>query len=87
MARYGGEEFIVVLPDTDAIGAVKFAERVRQQVLALDIEHSKSPFGKVTISLGIASIKPGQSDIAADLIESADKALYKAKHDGKNCVR
>jgi diguanylate cyclase (GGDEF)-like protein len=86
-ARYGGEEFIVVLPDTDIDGANKFAERVRGQVEALDIEHGKSPFGKVTVSLGVASIKPGQSDIAEDLIESADKALYKAKHDGKNCVR
>lgn len=87
VARYGGEEFIVVLPDTDAVGAGKFAERVREQVAALDIEHSKSPFGKVTISLGIASITPVQSDEAQALIEAADKALYTAKHEGKNCVR
>ena len=87
VARYGGEEFIVVLPDTDAVGAGKFAERVREQVAALDIEHSKSPYGKVTISLGIASITPVQSDEAQDLIEAADKALYTAKHEGKNCVR
>jgi diguanylate cyclase (GGDEF)-like protein len=87
VARYGGEEFIVVLPDTDAVGAGKFAERVREQVAALDIAHSKSPFGKVTISLGIASITPGQSDEAQALIEAADKALYTAKHEGKNCVR
>ena len=86
-ARYGGEEFIVVLPDTDVVGAGKFAERVRQQVLALDIEHSKSPFGKVTISLGIASVVPGSDDEAPALIEAADQALYKAKHEGKNCVR
>ena len=86
-ARYGGEEFIVVLPDTDVVGAGKFAERVRHQVLALDIEHSKSPFGKVTISLGIASVVPGSDDEAPALIEAADQALYKAKHEGKNCVR
>ena len=86
-ARYGGEEFIVALPDTDAVGAGKFAERVRHQVLALDIEHSKSPFGKVTISLGIASVVPGSDDEAPALIEAADQALYKAKHEGKNCVR
>ena len=86
-ARYGGEEFVIVLPDTDAAGASLLAEWVRQQVFALDIEHNKSPIGKVTISLGVASVVPGQDDDAQTLVEAADKALYAAKHDGKNCVR
>jgi len=87
VARYGGEEFIVVLPDADGDGAAKFAERVRQQVEALAIEHSQSPFGRVTISLGVASAAPRLDDDSLLLIEAADKALYTAKNAGKNCVR
>jgi len=87
VARYGGEEFIIVLPDAQNAGATAFAERVRQQVEALGIEHGNSPFGRVTISLGIASAYPLQDDDPQALIEAADKALYAAKHDGKNCVR
>ncbi len=87
VARYGGEEFIVVLPDADSDGAAKFAERVRQQVEVLAIAHSQSPFGRVTISLGVASAAPRMDDDSLLLIEMADKALYAAKNAGKNCVR
>ena len=86
-ARYGGEEFVIILPDTDAAGAKVLAEWLRQQVFALDIEHVKSPYGKVTISLGVASMIPGQDDDAQALVEASDRALYAAKHGGKNCVR
>ena len=85
--RYGGEEFVIILPDTDAAGAKVLAEWLRQQVFALDIEHVKSPYGKVTISLGVASMIPGQDDDAQALVEASDRALYAAKHGGKNCVR
>ena len=87
VARYGGEEFIVILPEADSEGAAKFAERVRQQVEALAIEHSQSPFGRVTVSLGVASAEPRLDDDPLLLIEAADKALYAAKNAGKNCVR
>jgi diguanylate cyclase (GGDEF)-like protein len=87
VARYGGEEFIVVLPAADRDGAAKFAERVRQQVEMLAIEHSQSPYGRVTISLGVASVEPRMDDDPLLLVEAADKALYEAKNAGKNCVR
>ena len=47
VARYGGEEFVVTLPDTDAQGALTVAEGIRRAIAALDIEHAKSPYGRV----------------------------------------
>lgn len=84
VARYGGEEFVVILPDTDAAGALQVAEKIRQQV-------EKSPFhfkGKpvqVTISCGIAEFS-GETT-ADQVFEAADRALYQAKEGGRNQCR
>jgi diguanylate cyclase (GGDEF)-like protein len=87
VARYGGEEFVLVLPDTDAEGALVVAERVRRQ-----IESAVTPVGsgqplRVTISLGCAT-SGGKAPFigAADVLEAADKALYAAKRGGRNRV-
>ena len=85
VARYGGEEFVVVLPNTDVAGALNIAEALRAGIESLEIPHPVSPvIPIVTISLGIA-IKSATPDISPiTLIEAADKALYQAKHDGRN---
>jgi diguanylate cyclase (GGDEF)-like protein len=87
VARYGGEEFATVLPGTTEYGARIVAERVRQAVLAANIAHSASPFGQVTVSIGVASMAPECGDGPHALITLADHALYEAKAAGRNQVR
>ncbi|WP_274364252.1 PAS domain S-box protein [Paenibacillus thermotolerans] len=87
IARYGGEEFVVLLPETDCLGARHVAERLRQETETLGIPHTKSQVSdKVTISLGVASIIPPLHYETHDLIHAADRALYAAKRKGKNRV-
>lgn len=74
--RYGGEEFLVILPETDARGAARFAERLRVAVAAST---------RVTISLGVAQASHTRSD-RLSLMQAADEALYQAKADGRNRV-
>lgn len=88
VARYGGEEFAIVLPDTDILGAYEVAERVRNNIEILGIEHLKSDnYGFVTISSGIASVIPERNSVPTEIISEADIALYKAKKEGRNKVR
>jgi diguanylate cyclase (GGDEF)-like protein len=86
VARYGGEEFAVVLPETTIGGALMVAEKIRQAIRALNIPHASSPAGIVTMSIGIASAAPGFDNPPDDLIQAADRALYRAKHDGRDRV-
>ena len=84
-ARYGGEEFAVILPSIDAMRAMPIAELMRAAVEAIEIKHEKVPYGRVTVSVGVASIKP--RDFGArigDLVGAADRALYDAKRGGRN---
>lgn len=83
-SRYGGEEFTVILPGTLLSGAQRVAERLREQVEALNIPHAHSSYGHVTISVGGAAAIPGRGEAAAQLIRSADRALYLAKEAGRN---
>ncbi|VWB23642.1 diguanylate cyclase [Burkholderia lata] len=85
VARYGGEEFVVTLPDTDAQGALTVAEGIRRAIAALGIEHAKSPYGRVTASIGAATSANGRVN-AATLLRRADEALYRAKSGGRNRV-
>lgn len=80
--RYGGEEFVVLLPDTDLEGARQFAERLRQAVERLRVDHEGQSLG-FTISLGVACIDDGMTEHGA-LVERADKALYQSKETGRN---
>ena len=87
-ARYGGEEFAIVLPAVDAAEARAHADRIRQAVRELAIEHADSPLGVVTISAGIASVLPHDRDASPrTLIRAADSALYDAKRNGRDRVQ
>jgi diguanylate cyclase (GGDEF)-like protein/PAS domain S-box-containing protein len=87
VARYGGEEFAVILPRTDAAAAAEIAEGLRRRVEALGIAHSGNPVGsRVTISVGISTRTPPQTDDYEDLMQAADQALYRAKEAGRNGV-
>jgi diguanylate cyclase (GGDEF)-like protein len=85
-ARFGGEEFAVMLPGTPLEGACDVAERIRRSVLHGARLHAGSPFGHVTISLGVASTVPKPGSKPQHLIDVADQALYQAKKGGRNQV-
>jgi len=84
-ARYGGEEFVVVLPDTEINGGIEIAEAIHSNVGALGIKHTASSISdRVTISLGVAGALPEKDSEPNGLISAADKALYRAKREGRN---
>lgn len=88
VARIGGEEFVVLLPDTDLSGAEFIANKVLQSIHALNLPHSESKVCDfVTLSIGVSCMQPTLQEDPEKLIDAADKALYKAKHDGKDCYR
>lgn len=84
VARYGGEEFVVLLPGTDASGAERVADRLRESVAALEIMHAGSEHKRVTLSLGVATAMPDTSLEPATLVAAADRGLYRAKENGRN---
>ena len=87
IARYGGEEFAVILPSTDHSGALDVAERLRAAVRARAIPHVLSPHNQLlSISVGVATIRPEQQDTSDALVQWADRALYSSKIAGRNCV-
>jgi two-component system cell cycle response regulator len=84
-ARFGGEEFVVAMPDTPIDIAFAVADRIRAKVAEEPIPLPDGTQLSVTMSAGVAeSVEPGET--AAELIERADKALYMAKHDGRDRV-
>ncbi len=80
LARYGGEEFVVLLPNTDAEGAMILAGRLREK-----IESAPWKERAVTASLGVSSLLPIHKT-TADLLQAADAALYQSKEKGRNRV-
>jgi len=86
VARFGGEEFAVILAETTIGGALMVAEKIRSGVAELKMAHISSPFGEVTLSIGIASAAPGFDNPPDDLMQAATKALYRAKHEGRDRI-
>ena len=86
-ARYGGEEFVILLPGTGEEHAVKVAQRIKEAINKLCIQHESSDVNKcVTLSMGLATKTETQRMTSEEIVELADKALYKAKENGRNQV-
>ncbi len=82
--RYGGEEFVVLLNGTDTVGASHVAKRIVGAIQGLKIPHERSPFGVLTVSIGVASMLREHHRSMDEVIKDADAALYRAKQDGRN---
>jgi diguanylate cyclase (GGDEF)-like protein len=87
-ARYGGEEFVVVLPDTDDAGSKQIIETIRTNIALLKIKHECSSIAPyVTISGGLVTTEPAMRTMKlSEFLRCADKALYEAKHQGRDQV-
>lgn len=80
VSRWGGEEFVVVTPAADTAAVRQVAERLRRAIANAPI----GPVSQVTASFGVTTTRPG--DCLADVLERADRALYRSKQGGRNCV-
>ena len=85
LARYGGEEFIIFLPGAGVDKACMIGERIRNAVAINEVDCGGLRVG-VTISIGVAATGDMRCDLQT-LAEKADRALYRAKTEGRNCVR
>lgn len=83
-ARYGGEEFVLIAPGSNSVELKNLATAICQSLELLALPHAMSPYGKVTASIGVASIIPSDNDIPETLLKQADDALYLAKETGRN---
>ena len=79
--RWGGEEFLIISAHLDKNEAMKFAQKLR---VAIESYEFNSDFG-ITISIGVTTSKVG--DAKREILKRADDALYRAKEDGRNCVK
>ena len=86
VGRYGGEEFGIILPATPLTAAKMAAERICSAIVAKEVRKrgSKESFGRITISIGVAQLRDGET--APVLVRRADECLYAAKGCGRNCV-
>jgi diguanylate cyclase len=85
-ARYGGEEFAIILPGTMQRQALTIADHIRRSVVLKELikRSTGENLGRITISVGVATLQPGEA--APALIERADACLYAAKRNGRNCI-
>ena len=86
LARLGGEEFGVLLPGLDREAAAAAAERMRASLELQPLQLREGPLA-ITVSIGVASYRPGEEEALEDLFRAADRAMYRAKSDGRNRVR
>ena len=87
VARYGGEEFVVLIPNIDTAGAIMIAQGIQKEIKELAITHKGSDANEyVTLSMGIATMIPKHNIDPCHIVAVADKALYAAKEQGRNCI-
>ncbi|WP_278800549.1 sensor domain-containing diguanylate cyclase [Marinobacter nauticus] len=87
VGRFGGEEFVIVLPESDADAAVRVAERCISDLLREQIPHADNSASQlVTLSMGIGTIIPSQSDSLTEFLATVDGRLYEAKDAGRNRI-
>jgi two-component system cell cycle response regulator len=87
-ARFGGEEFVLLMPETHLQVAVHAAERLREAMATLRVEAEGGADVALTVSIGVSSADQlGAQDTPSTLLVRADKALYRAKKEGRNCVK
>lgn len=84
--RWGGEEFVILLAETDADEARQIAERLRQRIADSTLVINNHTI-KLTVSIGISTVTGSNMPGLECMIEQADKAMYEAKHAGRNCVK
>ncbi len=87
VGRYGGEEFVMILPDTQADGALAVAEKILANVRKACIKHEHSDAADhVTLSIGVATLIPREGQDPEELVSTADRVLYRAKERGRNRI-
>jgi len=86
VARFGGEEFVLILPNTDSEGALKVAEKIRAAIIARNIPYGAKDLRPVSLTLGVVSALGPQIDNIDQFVKQADRALYRGKSQGRNCV-
>lgn len=86
VARFGGEEFVVVLPETDAGGAKRIADKCAERLATANIPHETATGGRLTLSMGVGTIVPTSDDVEVAFIEAVDHCLYEAKAAGRNTI-
>ncbi|MYM72109.1 diguanylate cyclase [Duganella sp. FT134W] len=84
VARYGGEEFALLAAATDSADAFGVAQDICAELARRALPHEQSPFGIMTISIGVAVMVPSDDTSPQDLVQLADRALYRAKEKGRN---
>ncbi|MFM5012123.1 diguanylate cyclase domain-containing protein [Aeromonas veronii] len=87
VARYGGEEFVILLPHVERQSAYEIAQHIQRLIFALAQPHAQNTTGLVTVSMGVACLRPSSHWQPSELVKLADAALYTAKSSGRNCIR
>jgi len=86
IARYGGEEFAIISPGINKANAIEMANIICKAIADANLPHTMSPFGMITVSIGVALIVPNTGIQSEILVKAADEALYHAKDSGRNQV-